>query len=109
MLDEIKMQLKFVADAVHNVKWEKVPRSSYGIMESIIPSIILLIPVLILILFKINPYLIMMYYSVTTFLLCSLILHFNSNGASEEKGIINKIKKVKKNIDADKKEMGDDW
>jgi hypothetical protein len=87
------MQLKFVADAVHNVKFNPVPESSYGIVECILPNIILNIPPLIFILLKVNSIIICLYYVVIIFLISGLLFHTQSG-----EGFVKRTKRRKKEI-----------
>jgi hypothetical protein len=78
---------------------EKIPEKSYGIIECLVWTILASIPAIILLLLKVNIFILFSYYSILLFMVFGFASHLRSHDVDKDiKTLIGKTKEVRRQI-----------
>lgn len=78
---------------------DKIPESSYGILECTAGTVLFSIPPFIFLLFSANAVILFFYYSIVLFMVFGFASHVRSHDVSDQlRGLINKAQAARKDI-----------
>ena len=78
----------------------RIPEESYGVLESFLGTLLFSIPALVMVLMKVNLFILFFYYSVVVFMILGFASHIRSHDVEESlKSLISKAQGTKKQID----------
>jgi hypothetical protein len=79
---------------------DRIPEDSYGVLECFLGTLLFSIPALVMVLMKVNLFILFFYYSVVVFMILGFASHIRSHDVEDSlKSLISKAKGTKKQID----------